>query len=281
MLEKILPYVEKILRYANEIFVIKDKENKIVFVNDKIKEYGYNPYELIGKSYLCLLSSKHKGRRFKKIVEGKIFLNYEVEFVTSDGKIVEALESNSPICDDNGDILFVVSILTDISRYKKLQKRLLESTYMDYLTGLYNVRYFYKRIGEEIKRANRKRENIAVVLIDIDNFKKYNDFFGHEEGNRLLKEFGNIIKSSIREGIDIGFRFGGDEFIILVTQAEKNGIMRITSRIRQKFLALNTQFLDLSMGISYYEPGEDVRSLIVKADQNLYKAKVSQTKIVE
>lgn len=281
MFDKILPYVEKILRYANEIFVIKDIQNRIIFVNDRIKEYGYEPDELIGKDYLCLLSSKHKGKRFKKIVENKIPLNYEVEFLRSDGSIVEALESNSPILDDNGGTLFVVSILTDVSKYRKLQRKLLESTYMDYLTGLYNVRYFYRRIGEEIKRANRRKEKIAVILIDIDNFKKYNDFFGHEKGNWLLKELGTIIRSSIREGIDIGFRFGGDEFIVLVTQAEKDGLKEITNRIKKKFFSLEAQFLDLSMGVAYYEPGQDIKSLIVKADQNLYRDKASKPKVIE
>ena len=65
MLKKFLPYLEKILQYTNEIFFIKDTENNILFVNEKVRDYGYDPDELIGKEYLSFLSPKHKGKRFK------------------------------------------------------------------------------------------------------------------------------------------------------------------------------------------------------------------------
>ncbi|GAG97780.1 unnamed protein product, partial [marine sediment metagenome] len=91
MLKKFLTYIEKILQHTNEIFVIKDTRNNILFVNEKIKDYGYDPDKLVGKKYLSLLSSKHKGKRFKKVVNGKTALNYEVEFLKSDGTIVNNL----------------------------------------------------------------------------------------------------------------------------------------------------------------------------------------------
>lgn len=281
MVDKILPYVDKILKHSNDIFVIKDSKNKIVFVNDKIKEYGYDPDSLIGKSYLSLLSKKHKGVRFEKIVSNKVAMNYEVEFLKKDGTIVNAISSNGPVWSNNGNILFVVSILTDITHYKMLQKKLEKSTHKDYLTGLYNMRYFNRRIKEEIKRANRKGEKLAVIMLDIDNFKKYNDFFGHEKGNKLLKKMGTIIKNSIREGVDLGFRFGGDEFLIVVNETDKIGIMEIASRLREKFLKLNEKFLDLSLGIAYYRASKSIKDLIVEADRNLYKAKDSKLKIIE
>jgi len=280
MFGKILPWIDKILRYANDVFVVKDTQNKIIFVNERIKKYGYEPDELVGKDYMCLLSSKHKGKRFRKIVREKLSLNYEVEFLRSDGSIVNAVESNAPVLDDDGNTVFVVSILTDISLYKRLQERLKKSAHMDYLTGLYNVRYFYKRIREEIKRAERKNEKIGVIILDIDNFKKYNDLLGHERGNQLLRKVGRVIKNSIREGVDIGFRFGGDEFIILVNQAEENVMKEISSRIREKFLGLSEPFLDLSMGIAYYKPEQNIKDLIVEADQKLYRAKGSDIKII-
>ncbi|GAH09159.1 unnamed protein product, partial [marine sediment metagenome] len=126
-------------------------------------------------------------KRFEKVVSNKIALNYEVEFLKRDGTVVNTLESNAPVRDNDGRILFVVSTLTDVTSYRQLQKKLVESTYIDYLTGLYNIRYLYKRLREEIKRAKRKNEKIAVIMFDIDNFKSYNDKFGHESGNKLLK----------------------------------------------------------------------------------------------
>ncbi len=281
MLENILPNIDKILQYTNEIFIIKDTRNNILFANEKIKDYGYDPETLVGQKYLSLLSPKHKGKRFKKIVNNRKALNYEVEFLKKDGTIVNALASNSPVCDDDGKILFVVSTLADITSYKQLQKKLIESTYLDYLTGLYNIRYLNKRLNEEINRAKRKGEKIAIIMFDIDNFKRYNDNYGHESGNKLLKAVGSVIRKSIRKGVDLGFRFGGDEFLIIINQAEGNIAFEIATRIREKFLKLGCDNLDLSMGIEYYKDNYSIRSLIVRADKKVYTAKRSNDKIVK
>ncbi|MBA7509287.1 Diguanylate cyclase DgcM [subsurface metagenome] len=281
MLKKFLTYIEKILQHTNEIFVIKDTRNNILFVNEKIRDYGYDPDKLVGKKYLSLLSSKHKGKRFKKVINSKTALNYEVEFLKSDGTIVNALASNSPVWGDDGNILFVVSTLADVTSYRRLQKKLAESTYIDYLTGLYNIRYLYKRLREEIRRAIRKNEKVAVIMFDIDNFKNYNDNFGHESGNKLLKNVGNIINNSIREGVDLGFRFGGDEFLILINQAEERITLGIAGRIREKFLELNYKHLDLSMGIEYYKSGCSIKDLIIRVDKKVYRAKKSKKKIIK
>jgi len=281
MLEEISPYIDKILRYTNEIFVIKDSGNKIIFVNEKIRDYGYDPESLVGKNYLSLLSHKHKGKRFHEIVSNKKSLNYEVEFLRRDGTIVNALATNSPVWNENGEILFVVSTLADITSYKQLQKKLVESTYIDYLTGLYNIRYLYKRLEEEISRAERKGEEIAIIMFDIDNFKKFNDNYGHESGNKLLRKLGSIVRKNIRKGVDLGFRFGGDEFLIIVNQAGNNIAFEIASRIRENFLNLNYKDLDMSMGIEYYTDGCSIKNLITRVDKKIYIAKKSNEKIIK
>ncbi|MDD5600475.1 MAG: sensor domain-containing diguanylate cyclase [Actinomycetota bacterium] len=281
MLEKILPYIDKILWYTNEIFIIKDTRNNILFVNEKVRDYGYEPESLIGKNYLNLLSPKHKGKRFHEIVNNKKALNYEVEFLRSDGTIVNALATNSPVWDESGKILFVVSTLADITSYKQLQKKLVESTYIDYLTGLYNIRYLYKRLEEEVSRAERKGEKIAIIMFDIDNFKKFNDNYGHENGNKLLKKLGSIIRKNIRKGVDLGFRFGGDEFLIIVNQAGNNVAFEIASRIRENFLDLNYKNLDMSMGIEYYTDNCSIKNLITRVDKKVYIAKRSNEKIIK
>ena len=281
MLKKFLPHIEKILQHTNEIFIIKDTKNNILFANEKVRDYGYDPDNLVGKKYLSLLSPKHKGKRFKKVVNNKIALNYEVEFLRSDGTIVNALASNSPVRGDDGNILFVISTLADITSYKQLQRKLVESTYIDYLTGLYNIRYLYKRLSEEISRGRRKKEKIAIIMFDIDNFKKYNDNYGHESGNKLLKRLGNIIRNSIRGGVDIGFRFGGDEFLIIINQAEGKIALEIATRIREKFLKLKYKNLDLSMGIEYYRDDLKIKNFVVGADSKVYTAKKSNEKIIE
>ncbi|GAH90407.1 unnamed protein product, partial [marine sediment metagenome] len=92
---------------------------------------------------------------------------------------------------------------------------------------------------------------------------------------------GNIINNSIREGVDLGFRFGGDEFLILVNQAEERITLGIAGRIREKFLELNYKHLDLSMGIEYYKNGCSIKDLIVGVDKKVYRAKKSKKKIIK
>ena len=92
---------------------------------------------------------------------------------------------------------------------------------------------------------------------------------------------GSIIRKSIRKGVDLGFRFGGDEFLIIINQAEGSIAFEIATRIREKFLKLNKNNLDLSMGIEYYKDNYSIKNLIVGADKKVYMAKKSNEKIVE
>ena len=93
------------------------------------------------------------------------------------------------------------------------------------------------------------------------------------------------LSKSIRDGVDLGFRFGGDEFLIIVNQAEEKITLEVATRIREKFLKLNYRNLDLSMGIEYYKEVKSIKSsirnLIIQADEKVYKAKKSKEKIIE
>jgi diguanylate cyclase (GGDEF)-like protein len=136
-------------------------------------------------------------------------------------------------------------------------------------------------LEEETSRAERKGEKIAIIMFDIDNFKKFNDNYGHENGNKLLKKLGSIIRKNIRKGVDLGFRFGGDEFLIIVNQAGNNVAFEIASRIRENFLDLNYKNLDMSMGIEYYTDNCSIKNLITRVDKKVYIAKRSNEKIIE
>src|SRR3989304_111939 len=144
-----------------------------------------------------------------------------------------------------------------------------------------NILYLDRRLSEQINRGRRKKERVAIIMFDIDNFKKYNDNYGHGDGNKLLKNLGSIIRKNIREGVDLGFRFGGDEFLIIINQAEGKIAREIACRIREKFLQLNCESTDLSMGIEYYKDGCSIKNLMIEADKKVYMAKKSNEKIVE
>ena len=103
----------------------------------------------------------------------------------------------------------------------------------DDLTGLFNRRYFYRKIEEEMVRAKRQNGKLALILLDLDYFKEYNDTFGHLEGDKVLKEAGRIILSFIRDKVDSGCCYGGDEFAVILPGTDIKHADTVAGRIRR------------------------------------------------
>ena len=143
----------------------------------------------------------------------------------------------------------------------------------DGLTGLFNRRYFNELINIEINRLKRTPAALSLLMLDIDNFKNYNDTEGHPAGDEMLKSAAKVFKNSVR-AVDIVCRYGGEEFIIMLPQTGKSGAQIIAERLRvQCGLYLPTT---VSIGIATLpEDAKDVETLIQKADEALYQAKKS------
>ncbi len=159
--------------------------------------------------------------------------------------------------------------IENISLYEKLE----ELAITDDLTGLYNRRFFYRRLSEEIARAQRQGIKLVLMILDLDNFKLYNDTFGHLAGDRLLRLFGQLLSRNIRKGMDYAFRYGGDEFIVLLTAVSVNQAVKIAQRILNEFEMYEYEIVGLSIGIAEYKPGMTEENLIFAADAALYEAK--------
>ncbi|HEY0049423.1 MAG TPA: GGDEF domain-containing protein, partial [Pyrinomonadaceae bacterium] len=146
----------------------------------------------------------------------------------------------------------------------------------DDLTGLVNIRYLNERLTEEIKRSERHGFPMSFMMIDVDDFKSYNDSFGHPEGDRALKLVGALLKEGLR-GADVAARYGGEEFSILLPQTNLKEASLIAERIRQK--VEETEFpnrrVTISIGVSSCTPGCTMQGLMSEADKALYKAKAS------
>lgn len=155
----------------------------------------------------------------------------------------------------------------------KLYKELNYLAITDPLTQLYNYRYFIKSLEYEIKRAERFDSQISLALIDIDDFKKYNDTFGHLEGDHLLKELARIFNAHLRE-TDIVCRYAGDEFAIIFPQSDKEGTSQVTDKLRKAVEeAVFKNKVTISIGVACYVAGMDRHDCILKADMALYEAK--------
>lgn len=143
----------------------------------------------------------------------------------------------------------------------------------DDLTGLFNRRYFYQKVEEEMVRAKRQNGKLTLILFDLDRFKKYNDTFGHLDGDRALKEVGKIILFSIREKVDSGCRYGGDEFAVILPGADIKHANIVAERIRGSVKEKKMGNIDISAGIVEYDYESSVERFIKTADDALYETK--------
>ncbi len=154
--------------------------------------------------------------------------------------------------------------------------QLWEMAVTDSLTGLFVRRYFMVKFQEELHRAERYKKNLAVVMADMDSFKDINDTYGHASGDRVLKIVSRFLQRNIRD-IDIVARFGGEEFVILLPEADKAEARIVSERLRRKLAKLQLDDippLSISLGIAAYpEDGKDIEELVKKADAAMYMAK--------
>lgn len=150
----------------------------------------------------------------------------------------------------------------------------------DGLTGLYLVRHFKNKLASEEKRAKRYNKIFSILFFDIDHFKKFNDTYGHHIGDEVLKQVAAIFKNSLREGIDLAARYGGEEMIALLPETDIKGAYIVAERLRNavadhEFTGYKTSLhVTISIGISEF-PSSDTDSLelIRKADTALYQSK--------
>jgi len=151
----------------------------------------------------------------------------------------------------------------------------------DPMTGLFNYRYFYVRLGDELRRARLQDNSVSLVYIDMDNFKQYNDTFGHQVGDAILREFADIIRANIRES-DTPVRYAGDEFVVLLPHTETEEAQQVAERIRRSvaghvFLGGSTAAeikMTISIGVAGYpDTAQTEAELIYQADQAMYRSK--------
>jgi diguanylate cyclase (GGDEF)-like protein len=165
-----------------------------------------------------------------------------------------------------------------IVRERNMRSELRRLSTCDALTGLYNRRYLDENLRNEAIRASRQHYDLYLLLIDIDNFKIYNDKYGHQQGDRLLKELAEIISRNIRKNVDLGYRYGGDEFAVTVLHANPQQAIMVAERFCKEYNEKNLIPTSLSIGIAKLKHSgnnleQDLDNMIGEADQALYLAK--------
>jgi diguanylate cyclase (GGDEF)-like protein len=158
---------------------------------------------------------------------------------------------------------------------ENLEEEVRRLSITDDLTGLYNHRHFFKTLEAELIRLKRQKTSLSLLMFDLDNFKKYNDLYGHLEGDKVLKTTGEIVKHSIRYNVDSGYRYGGDEFTVLLIGASVDKAMTIAERIRSSIEEAKSYHITVSIGLSEYRDRFDLEGFVKSADDAMYSAKNS------
>ena len=149
----------------------------------------------------------------------------------------------------------------------------------DGLTTLYNLRHFYKQLEVEIGRCSRYGHSLSLLLLDIDNFKRYNDSYGHLEGDKVLVRLSQIIKSCLRT-MDSAYRYGGEEFTVILPETKGEEAKNVANRIKravelERFLPEPDKVvtITISIGLTEYFKNEQLSTVIKRADQAMYNSK--------
>ena len=242
---------------------------------------GYSSEDLSAMYFEGLLrgAEEESTLLFARLEEGAI-QNHETELRHKDGRWIPVIMSLSKAYDHLGNFMSLLAICKNITKQKQLESELKEKIVTDSLTGLYNQRYFYDRLAEEIERARRQNHPLSLLLFDVDHFKTYNDTHGHLEGDRLLKTIGEVVRLCTRDYVDTGCRYGGDEFTVILPETDLIHAKNIAERIRASFERYAFDPCTLSIGLMTYNKKTPHReasaeSFIRHADEMMYNAKRS------
>jgi len=163
--------------------------------------------------------------------------------------------------------------LYKIEMERALRKKLYIKGITDDLTGLYNRGYFYQKLQNETERAKRQGHPLSLIVLDVDGFKKFNDRYGHLKGDALLKMVARTVLLSVREHVDCVFRYGGDEFVVILPEADRREALIIGERIKKNFQERAPGGLTLSMGAAEFQGDFDGETFINLADKRMYQEK--------
>ncbi|NOZ24636.1 MAG: diguanylate cyclase [Nitrospirae bacterium] len=267
----------------------------ILFQPDRTKTF-LSTDELIDEQFIKEMLSVDSGGLARIIAEQKPIRNNNISFRLQNGHEIRnfmalSLHSATDLqCllimmnrkggfsqdDEDSFLNFAFQAFHTIS----LQNELAKLATTDGLTGLHNHRVFQDRLSEEIQRAERYKSKLFLLLIDIDHFKRFNDTYGHQTGDDVLRMMAKIIKESIRK-VDFAARYGGEEFVLILPETDCGHTFKVAERIRRAVMDYPFTLKDgskagltISIGVACFpEDSAEKEDLIRKADTALYFAK--------
>ena len=288
-LQRILRQTEEtaraLLNATTDSAILIDPKGKILAINETAaKRLSQNNVDLMRKNLFNILPqplAEQRKSRIDQVLDTGDPLQFEDDYA---GTIY--LNSLYPVFDRQGKIQNLAYYSRDITAQRQIEaalreseKRYKELSITDDLTKLYNSRHFYTSLQLEMERANRYHRALALLMIDIDDFKSFNDTYGHLAGDKVLAKTGKVIRNALREA-DTGYRYGGEEFVLILPETGGPGAVRVAERIRKALAAMPISLIadthcniTVSMGISELQEKDTLSEFVRRADKNLYAAK--------
>jgi len=277
---------------ANDIIFRTDNTGHITFINPaSLRTIGYEEKEIIGRHYLTFIQSdmQEKALNFfgRQVVKGIPNTYFEYPVIVKCGREIWLGQNTQSIFRD-GKVVAFQAVARDITESMRTSHALQDSadryrelSIVDELTQLYNSRHFYNQLKIELARSNRYEQPLTLLMLDFDNFKAFNDAYGHVEGDQVLRRLGQVIKRCLRQA-DFAFRYGGEEFTIILPMTTSEIGFVTAERIRTEFKKENFSpaqgkdvHLTVSIGVAQYKPQEDMKSFVNRVDQLMYQGKTN------
>lgn len=274
--------IESILENMPDVFYRTDLQGLITLMSPSCKEVlGYEADEMIGRplsSFYCTPSEREK--ILNALTEGKGKARHVEACLRHKNGSKAWISTNAYLrLDENGKNIGVEGISRNISERKELEEKLTAFAQIDDLTQVYNRRYFHEEAEKQLMLAHRYQRPAAMLVLDLDRFKKINDTYGHRAGDEVLKDFARICHGTIRETDIIG-RTGGEEFAILLPETDMDSTFLLAERIRSNVEASTLKFhksilsYSVSIGVAVKNAEKiHVDELLSRGDKALYEAK--------
>nr|MBO2494538.1 diguanylate cyclase [Clostridia bacterium] len=271
-------YVE--LAQEAPIGILKcDVEGNVVYINKKALEIfgSSNAGEISNINFFTfpLFVESGLSQKLKECMVNNLSQTVENSYTSKSGKNIWLRIHIKPLLNKDGMVKGAQLILDDITEKKEMERQLYEMSITDPLTNAYNFRYFIRKLEEEILRAQRAGESFSLIVFDIDRFKSFNDSFGHQVGDFILRATVDMVKGRIRR-TDTLARWGGEEFIILLPNTKLEDAAKLAEELRQRLMQLkvgNNESVTASFGVAEYQEGDTAYSILKRADAMMYKAK--------
>jgi diguanylate cyclase (GGDEF)-like protein/PAS domain S-box-containing protein len=207
--------------------------------------------------------------------QAEVFLHH------SSGHLVPILVRTSPLRDDNGDIIGAVETFSDNSKLMTIRhqlRRLEDIALQDHLTGIGNRRFMERRLQTALLEYKQQDTPFGVLFMDIDNFKKINDTYGHKTGDQVLIMVANTLHSYLRSDDSVA-RWGGEEFLAILPGLDEDGLKSVAEKlivlVANSILRLKERNLSvtISIGMTFAQLDDTIQSIVERADTNMYKSK--------